>query len=299
MASLDHRLFCTLSKYCPFRSIWKLSSALCLIHDIPDNDICGRLIVINLSWTLRPCTKQRNISCKHLRTKVHPPFYPTQKPMKPRPQSPSYMLTVCPWVTSFLMSMSIYIMTLQHVWYIWPVCEVTVFSYTVVVVEMQTDREEEKQKCVFFVVVVVALTANKLLCCSVVTSPSTEFRPCEPLTSDFHSNTGRKRCPTNTFSVILGVLAPLHFNVTRSRFALQLCLLTSQTQTDEAPYCDWVSSCVGTEVVDVDFPHNTELRFAKGVAFNASNTDLNSAESSAFVLSFRAATMRPFADLIS
>lgn len=151
MASLDHRLFCTLSKYCPFRSIWKLSSALCLIHDIPDNDICGRLIIINLSWTLRPCTKQRNISCKHLRTKVHPPFTPHESPWSPAPKAP-ICRRFAPRVTSFLMSMSIYIMTLQHVWYIWQVCEVTVFSYTVVVVEMQTDREEERKCCVFFCV---------------------------------------------------------------------------------------------------------------------------------------------------
>lgn len=146
MASLDHRLFCTLSKYCPFRSIWKLSSALCLIHDIPGNNICGRLIIINLSWTLRPCTSSETSLVNTWEPK-YIPFYPTWKPLKPRPQSP-YMSTVCPWVTSFLMS--IYIMTLQHVWHIWQVCEVTVFSYTVVVVEMQTDREEER-KCFYFI----------------------------------------------------------------------------------------------------------------------------------------------------
>lgn len=154
-------------------------------------------------------------------------------PEAPPPQSP-YMSTVCPRVTSFLMSMSIYIMTLQHVWYIWQVCEVMVFSYTVVVVEMQTDREEER-KCFFFFS--FALTANKLLCCSVVTSPSTELRLCEPLTSDLHSNTGKKKQHlTNTLSVILGFWRPL------LHFISFMFLLCSPTLPFNFPDSDWWST---------------------------------------------------------
>lgn len=48
------------------------------------------------------------------------------------------------------MSMSIYIMTLQHVWYIWQVCEVTVFSYTVVVVEIRQTGKKNGSVFVFF-----------------------------------------------------------------------------------------------------------------------------------------------------
>lgn len=145
MASLDHFTvyYVRLSKYCPLRIENRRLHYVFDFHNIPDNNFCGRLI-INLSWTLRPCTKQRNISCKHLRTKVHlaspskkPPYkasiYPPHPPISnpytinglPHPPSPP--LTSPP--SNKFSDDYIYNDITARVIFIWQVCEVTVYLH--------------------------------------------------------------------------------------------------------------------------------------------------------------------------
>lgn len=177
-------------------------------HIIPDNEFS--LFVVNQSSTLRPCTKQRNISCEHLRTKVHlvsPSIPPPPKNKLLYSPSPCPTLTAPrPSTLSNKFLMIICIMTLQHVWFIRQICEVTVWCFififvvfhTVVFVEMQTDR--------------AASVSSK----SPARSSRWSFRRCELLhllpshqiiTSN-HTHGKKERHLTNMFSVTPSFLAP-------------------------------------------------------------------------------------------
>lgn len=146
MASLDHFTvyYVRLSKYCPLRIENRRLHYVFDFHNIPDNNFCGRLI-INLSWTLRPCTKQRNISCKHLRTKVHlaspskkktpykasiyPPPSPYLQPLHHQRFAPPPTPPLTSPPSNKFSDDYIYNDITARVIFIWQVCEVTVYLH--------------------------------------------------------------------------------------------------------------------------------------------------------------------------